>query len=69
MKPEIIGPLEAVRRLSRGELGRRERIVDAIQRFFHRQPVPKMKPRRPYVPIPDSHFYKPPERSMIDSWR
>lgn len=32
----IIGPLEALRRLSRGELGRREKTVDAIQDLVHR---------------------------------
>jgi len=35
MKP-ILQSVEAARRLARGQLGTRERIVDAVQRFIER---------------------------------
>lgn len=58
MKP-ILQSVEAARRLARGQLGTRERIVDAVQRFIERL----TRRRRPaYKPIPDDHFYTPPQR-------
>jgi hypothetical protein len=58
---ELIGPLEAMRRLASGRLGTRERITDAIRGLFQR---PKPRPLKKYIPILDSAFYKPQQRSF-----